>query len=176
MNRLSRVAGVFATALMALVCASPLQAAAVTPLSSLSEATVASSDARELRREVASTLGSYLTAYGDRFTTSETMKLKDLKAKTDRQLEFVVLATNRLRWSISKGATGSQITAAGKAAQVTHKRARATAVTSFDQARVIVEPKLSLFERLQALSDYDSMLDRFDALGTQLTAITTHRQ
>ena|GEM_PF-2017035 len=170
-NRISRVAVVFAATLMALMCAPSWQAAAVDPSSALSEATAASSDSRQLRREVASTLGGYLSTYGDRFTSSETIKLKELTANTDRQLGFVVLATNRLRWSIAKGATDSQIKAVGKAAQATQKRARTTAETSFDQARVIVEPKLSLFERLQALSDYNSMLDRFDALGEQLTAI-----
>jgi hypothetical protein len=36
---------------------------------------------------------------------------------------------------------------------------------------LVREPKLSLFEGLQALGDYDAMITRFDALGARLDTI-----
>lgn len=180
MSRFRNVAVACATVLVTLVCVSVVPASAVSSSSvassPLTEATAASSDARQLRRDVASSLGKYLTTYGDRFTSRETTKLEELKARADRQLGFVVLATNRLRWSIANRSSRAQIAAAGTAAQTTPKRARATAEASFDQARAIVEPKLSVIERIRALSDYNSMMDRFDALGDQLAAITKQYQ
>jgi hypothetical protein len=140
--------------------------------SALGEAKGISRDARALRLAVAEILGDYLTTYGDRFDGPETTQLSAYKAAADRQLALVVLAANRLRTVVADGGTPAAIRAATLAARTTQKRARATAETSFQRARVIVEPKLSLFEGLQALSDYQRMMDRFTALAERTDAVS----
>lgn len=139
--------------------------------STLNDAKSVSMDARALRAEVALLLGEYLTTYGDRLDANQAAQLTSYKASADRQLAVVVVTAHRLRSMIAEGGSPSQIKAAVLAAQTAQKRAKATAQSSFDRARVIVEPKLSLFEGLLALSDYNRMMDRFDALADRTAAI-----
>jgi hypothetical protein len=177
MTRQRLVAAAAAALLVFLVPVGPSAAAnavrhAVAATSTLTEAKAISRDARGLRLAVAELLGDYLTSYGDRFDDGETTTLTAYKSAADRQLALVVLSANRLRSVVADGGTPAAIRAATLAARATQKRARATAETSFQRARVIVEPKLSLFEGLQALSDYQRMMDRFTALGERTDAIT----
>ena len=131
-------------------------------------ATQTSTEAVALRRDVAATLQRYLTDYGSRFTETEKRQLLGYKANADRHLAAVVAATQRFAQSTTNGSSLATRRAAGKAAQTAWQRAKAASVSTFESARRIMEPRLSVFERLQALRDYNDMNARFDALGTHI--------
>jgi hypothetical protein len=135
------------------------------------DATTAGREARVLRRETAALLTGYLTDYGDRFTTIENEQLRAYQAEADRTLAGVVVTTKRLQALVADRAPRSQVLAAGRAAQRAHKRARTAAEASYDGARRIMEPRLSLFEGIAAIRDYDAMLGRFDDLGDRIDAV-----
>ena len=171
-----RTLGAVATVLLvALVGAPAVPAAASTPTaiatSISSDATSASREARGLRRETAALLTGYLTEFGDRFTEAENDQLRAYRAGADRQLAVVVVTTRRLQSAVSAGAPRSEVLAAGRAAQRAHQRARATAQASYEGARRIMEPRLSLFEGISAIRDYDAMLGRFDDLGERIDSV-----
>jgi hypothetical protein len=136
-----------------------------------SDATAASREARQLRRETAALLTSYLTQYGDRFTAAENDELRAYRADADRKLAGVVVTTKRLQSLVAARAPRSQVLAAGRAAQRAHERARLAAQSSYDGARRIMEPRLSLFEGFAAIREYDAMLGRFDDLGDRIDAV-----
>jgi hypothetical protein len=144
---------------------------AVTSVSLTSDATSVGREARDLRRETAALLTGYLTQYGDRFTAAENDQLRAYQAEADRTLAGVVVTTKRLQTLATARAPRSQILSAGRAAQRAHQRARAAAQTSYEGARRIMEPRLSLFEGIGAIRDYDAMLDRFDELGDRIDAV-----
>ena len=160
-----------AIAVPAAAAGAVVAAPAAVAASPLADATTISRAARTLRAAVASQLGGYLTTYGDRFTEAERSQLTDYKANADRQLAGVVVATERLRRAIDTAGTPLQIRTAARAAQTAHTRAKSAADASYAQARVIAEPRLSLFERVQALSDYSRMMGRFDVLGDRINAL-----
>lgn len=173
-----RVAACTLTLLLA-VTAAPGAAAAATAseapqvarLSSASDAQEASSQARALRREVAGLLQRYLDEYGGRFTAAELQQLEGYKANADRQLAAVVLAANRVTYLTSKKASTNQVASAVSRATATWKRARSTAESTWDDARRVMEPQLSLLEKVGAANDYNAMMDRFDALGERIRAV-----
>lgn len=138
-----------------------------------SEATQLRSSAVALRSQVSTLLQKYMDAYADRFTAAEVARLKKLQADSDRQMAAVVGAVTRLRTAVSQGRSTSAIAAAKANATRAWTRAKSTAETSWEQARGIVEPKLSLFERLGALSDYNDTMARFDELGAEIRAFPT---
>lgn len=140
-------------------------------MSPASDAASATREARALRTSTAAMIQRYLDEYADRFTAAEATRLRAYKATADRNLSPVVVTTRRLAALIDSGAPRAEVLVAARAAQRAHARARVVAEDSYRQARAIVEPKLSLFEGLQALGDYDAMITRFDALGARLDAI-----
>lgn len=144
---------------------------AVVSSSTDSDATSASREARQLRRETAALLTGYLTQYGDRFTTAENDELRAYQSEADRQLASVVVTTKRLQSLVAARAPRSQILTAGRAAQRAHERARLAADASYEGARRIMEPRLSLFEGIAAIREYDAMLGRFDDLGDRIDAV-----
>jgi hypothetical protein len=151
-------------------------AAAASPISasvpSASAAARANADARALRRDVATLLKQYIDGYGDRFSVAERKQLLGFRADADRQLAHVVLATSALSRVDAVRAPARTRRAAGANARASWRRAKAAADASFESARQIMEPKLSLFEQLSALRDYNTMMDRFDALGTRIDTAT----
>ena len=124
-----------------------------------------------MRRETAALLAGYLTDYGDRFTTAENDELRAYRAEADRTLAGVVVTTKRLQSLVADRAPRSQVLAAGRAAQRAHGRARTAAEASYDGARRIMEPRLSLFEGIAAIREYDAMLGRFDDLGDRIDSV-----
>ena len=162
-----------ASATMTAPTASSLSAATAitTPASALGDATRATREARLLRQETVAMLGRYLADYGDRFTTAENDQLRAYQATADRQLASVVVTTRRLQSAVARSAPRTEILAAGRAAQRAHQRARSAAQASYEGARRIMEPRLSLFEGLGAIRDYDAMLGRFDELGDRIDAV-----
>lgn len=175
------LAALVATLLAGLVSASPAQASTGTTAPTFHEA-IAAVDARrdatamrasaiDLRRDVASLLQEYIDAYRARFTPAELTQLEGYRSDADRQLASVVVTTSRLRNAIAQGRSARQVEAARRAALASWTRARAASTASWDQARTIMEPKLSFVERLSALSDYNDMIGRFDALGEEIRTV-----
>lgn len=146
--------------------------------------TIAATDARkdaaamrasaiDLRRDVAALLQEYIDTYRTRFSATELTQLEGYRTDADRQLASVVVTTTRLRSAIAQGRSTRQVEAARRAALASWTRARTAADTSWSQARTIMEPKLSFLERLSALSDYNDMIGRFDALGEEIRTVGT---
>lgn len=129
----------------------------------------------DLRRDVASLLQEYIDAYRTRFTPAELTQLEGYRSDADRQLASVVVTTSRLRNAVAQGRSTRQVEASRRAALASWTRARDAADTSWNQARTIMEPKLSFLERLSALSDYNDLIGRFDALGEEIRTVGSSR-
>jgi len=145
-------------------------AAPLTVASSPSAAAKAHAEARALRRDVAALLQKYLDDYGSRFTDAERQQLLGYRDDADNHLARVVLTTGILERAIASNAPARTRKAAAVNAQTAYRRAKTQADSALASARQIMEPKLSMLERLSALTDYNTMLDRFDALGARIDA------
>lgn len=173
-SRASVAVGIAAVAALTVLPAQP-SLAAMTSAIPAAPASVAleartSDVAATLRADVAAVLQDYISGYGDRFTQAERKQLLTYKADADRQLLAVVIATRRLEQATASGASLALRRARGVAAQAAWRRAKARADSSFASARQILEPKLSLMERLSAARDYSTLMGRFDDLGAQIDA------
>lgn len=176
MTRRLRILGAVAAALIVAVPLASASAAAASPptvitASAAGDATAAIREARLLRQETVAMLGRYLADYGDRFTIAENDQLRAYRANADRQLAGVVVTTKRLQSAVVRGAPRTEVLAVGRAAQRAHERARNAAQASYEGARRIMEPRLSLFEGIAAIRDYDAMLGRFDDLGESIDKV-----
>lgn len=167
---------------LALVVGGPASFAVATtaPASSAtspaSDAVEASGEARALRASTSSMIQRYIDDYGNRLTAAEAARLPEYKAAAQRNLTSVVVTTRRLATLVTQGAPRREVVAAGRAAQRAHARARSVAIESYEQARALLEPKLSWIEGLRALRDYDDMLSRFDAVGDRIDdVVRTYR-
>lgn len=129
-----------------------------------------SDDAATLRADIDRLLQDYIAGYGDRFTSGELRQLQTYRRNADRQLAAVVVATRRLEQATAAGSSLAVRRARGAAAQSAWRRAKSMADASFASAREILEPRLSLLERLSAARDYSTMMGRFDDLGMQIDA------
>ena len=130
-------------------------------------------DAISLRRDVERIMQRYVDTYGSRFTPADLAELTGLRRSADRRLASVVITTGRLASAITRKRSGTQIETARRAALTAWTRARSAADTSYGSARSIMEPQLSLVERLRALGDYTDMMGRFDVLGEQIRTAGT---
>lgn len=161
--------------MMALPFAPAASAALIAPTATAAsasrDATSAVREARLLRQETVAMLDRYLADYGGRVPAAENDRLRAYRTSADRQLATVVVTTRRLQSAVAARAPRSEVLAAGRAAQRSHARARAAAQTSYEGARRIMEPQLSLFEGIGALRDYSAMLARFDSLGDRIDAV-----
>lgn len=141
------------------------------PIDARKDAAAMRASAIDLRRDVASLLQEYIDTYRARFSATEITQLEGYRGDADRQLASVVVTTTRLRTAIAQGRSARQVETARRAALASWTRARTAADTSWSQARTIMEPKLSFLERLSALSDYNDMIGRFDALGEEIRTV-----
>lgn len=141
------------------------------PIDARKDAAAMRASAIDLRRDVASLLQEYIDTYRARFSATELTQLEGYRGDADRQLASVVVTTTRLRTAIAQGRSARQVETARRAALASWTRARTAADTSWSQARTIMEPKLSFLERLSALSDYNDMIGRFDALGEEIRTV-----
>ena len=137
-----------------------------------SDVRAAAAEARALRRDVGELLQGYVDDYRDRFTPEEIAALLSYREAADRHLAAVVTTTTRLRTAVDAG-SGERL--AARRALGAWTRARATADTSWESARSIMEPRLSLIEKVGALRDYTAMTNRFDRLGDRLRSISQVR-
>lgn len=154
-----------------LAVAVPSESVGASILSPASDALKASTDARSLRREVAALLQRYIDEYGDRFSETELQELRSYKANADRQLASVVVTTSRFQNLTAQGGSSAEVKSAVGRAMTAWTRAKGVAESSWEKARRIMEPKLSLFEKVGAANDYDQMMDAFDALGDRIRAV-----
>lgn len=135
------------------------------------DAAQAAREARLVRSETRALLTGFLTEFGPRFTAEESERLRGYRATADRQLAGVVVTTRRLQSTVAAGRGRTEVAAAARAAQRAHQRARAAADVTYEAARGILEPRLSLLEGISAIRDYDAMLGRFDRLGERIAAV-----
>lgn len=142
-------------------------------LSVASDARSAQKQAIALRKDVKALLTNYTNEYADRFTAAELAQLNSYRDDADRQLASVVVTTSRLSRVAGKKSGKKAIDQAQSAALRSWTRAKGAAETSWEKARVIMEPKLGLLERLNALNDYNAMMTRFDTLGDTLRDLGT---
>lgn len=164
--------GVASMAALSVITAPPSPAVTASPvtmaLTGVPTATRPSDTAATLRTDVARLLQDYISGYGDRFTSAELRQLQTYRRDADRQLAAVVVATRRLEQVTDSGSSLAVRRARAAAAQAAWRRAKSSADSSFASARGILEPKLSLIERLSAARDYSTMMGRFDDLGEQI--------
>ena len=151
----------------------PMSAAGVALLDATKDVTKIRTDAINLRAQVQALLQGYLDKYGDRFNSSELAQLKALQTNADRQMVGVIAAINTLRTAIAQKKSASAVAKAKTAAITAWSNAKKNAEASWTTARGIMEPKLSLFEKLGPLNDYNAMMDQFDALGAAISSLKT---
>jgi hypothetical protein len=150
---------------------SPMSAAGVALMDATKDVTKVRTDATNLRAQVKALLQGYMDKYGDRFNASDLAQLKALQSSADRQMVGVIAAVNTLRTAIVQKKSASAVAKAKTAATTAWSNAKKNAETSWGTARGIMEPKLSLFEKIGPLNDYNSMMTKFDELGAAIATV-----
>lgn len=125
-------------------------------------------ETRELRTDVSQTIGTYVTTYGDRVSPQDKSQLLTLARQADKELRNVQRAITKAD-NIPASQRSRKLIAINSAIR-THTAARTRAETAFSTARSILEPQLSIFESLSALSDYNRLMNSFNELEAGLTA------
>lgn len=148
-----------------------ITAPAALRLDATKDVTKVRTDATNLRAQVKALLAGYLNQYKDRFNATELAQLTTLQTSADRQMVGVISAVNTLRTAIVQKKSPTVIAKAKTAATTAWSNAKKNAEASWTTARGIMEPKLSLFEKIGPLNDYNSMMNQFDALGTAIAAV-----
>ena len=148
-----------------------LSAPSTLALDAAKDVTKVRTDSVNLRAQVKALLQGYLDKYGDRFNAGELLQLKALQASADKQMVGVIAAVNTLRTAIIQKKSASAVAKAKTAATTAWSNAKKNAETSWGTARGIMEPKLSLFEKIGPLNDYNSMMGKFDDLGAAIAAV-----
>lgn len=154
---------------------SPAAVAALAAAADTQDAVALRDDAVSLRGDVDRMMTGYVDTYRRRFTSAQVAELTGLRRDADRRLATVVDAAGRLSSSITRERTSAQVEAARRSALGAWSRARDAADTSYARARAIMEPRLSLLEKISALGDYTAMMGRFDALGEEIRTVGTAR-
>lgn len=127
--------------------------------------------ALQLRRDVESLLSTYTTEYGDRFSDSELGELTELAQSARRDLASVVVTTGRL-WRVVKNSRSPQSVARASAnAERSLDRSRRNLGRTWTEARSIAEPELNFLEKLQALGEYEAVMDSLDEIDATLDLI-----
>ena len=127
--------------------------------------------ALKLRRDVESLLSTYTNKYGDRFSDSELGKLTELAQSARRDLTSVVVTTGRL-WRVVKNNRSSQsVIRANANAERSLDRSRRNLGRTWTEARLIAEPELNFLEKLQALGQYEAIMDALDEIDATLEQI-----
>lgn len=132
--------------------------------------TVASEAQRSVvvfRGEIRSTLQSYLAAYGSRLSRAEYTRVAKLTAKVDRDLGALASKAARTTQLVRSG-NRNRASRAASAAVTAYQRSYDEAIATLAEVQPILQPKLGLFEALEAKADLDARLDEFRAVGEQL--------
>lgn len=127
-------------------------------------------EASALRRDVARTMDGYARSFRGSLTKEEQRVLDGYVAQANRRMDDVVRETGRLE----RAARGGNLAAAELArsrSQAAWARAQMASEESFDSARSILEPHMSLGDKIEALADYTSLMNRFEDLGERIDTL-----
>lgn len=142
--------------------------AAVTVLARPAASPVAP-DVGAFRVDIRADLADYLARYGGRLSGAERQRMTALSGQVDRSLALLTLRVATAEQRIASGAPSARATAASAVAQ--YERAHAQALATLDEVQPILQPKLSLFEALEAKMDFDEQMSRFESLGDRIQAL-----
>lgn len=134
------------------------------------EAAAIAEEAAGLRTDVAKTMNGYARAFRGDLTRDEQRTLDTYVATANRRLNEVVRETRRLERA-ARGRSVTQVQAAQARSQMAWARAQMAAEESFASARTILEPHMSLVDKIEALSDYTSLMGRFENLGERIDTL-----
>lgn len=152
---------------------------AVTPASSptaridtavRAEASEIADEAAALRRDVARAMSGYARTFRTSLTREEQRTLDGYIATANGRLDDVVQETSRLERA-TRGRSVAQAELAQARSQAAWARAQQAAEESFDSARAILEPHMSLIQKIEALSDYTALMQRFEDLGERIDTL-----
>ncbi len=129
------------------------------------EATRIYAEAVALRKDVRSLTNKYIRDYGDRLSPSDRVKLRDAQKEADRQLSRIVMASKKYRNAVRAGAKRYKVNRARRNLADAWSQGKKQSEISGKAVRQILEPELSLLEKLSALNDYNEQMARFDDLG-----------
>lgn len=129
-------------------------------------------DAVSLRRDVSHTLRAYDATYRSLLTPTEQRHPESVADDADLRLAAVVRETARLQAAVNRGASTAQIDQAQARSQAAWARAQGSAEASLDSVRLILEPRMTLLQKIEALSDYTRLMQRFEDLGERIDTLT----
>lgn len=153
-----------------ILAAAPAVAAPVDAATRAEVADIAD-EARSLRRDVSRTMQDYARTYRSELTASEKRLLDSFVTTADRRLGDVVRETGRLESTVSRSRSLTQVEQAQSRSQSAWARAQMAAEESFDSARGILEPHMSLGDKIEALADYTTLMRRFEDLGERIDTL-----
>ncbi len=153
---------------MVLLIAGPTSTASA----SATSVTIASDAQRSVvvfRREIQSTLQGYLATYGSRLSRAEYTRVSKLTAKVDRDLGSLAAKAATTTRLVRSGQRARAASAAATAFTA-YQRSYEEAIATLAEVQPILQPKLGLFEALDAKTDLDARLEEFRGVGDQLKA------
>lgn len=134
------------------------------------EAAEIADEAAALKRDVARTMNGYARTFQRDLTRDERRILDSYVVTANRRLAEVVRETSRLERA-ARGRSVAQVEQAQTRSQSAWARAQLAAEESFDSARAILEPHMSLGDKIEALGDYTSLMGRFEDLGERIDTL-----
>lgn len=158
---------------VAMVLAMPMASAAPASAPSVASKTSAKDAAREIgtfRTSMSAQLNDYLTRYGPRLAEAERARVSELITQSDTDLAQVQsLANTTATWERRRNRARAVKAAADAVRSFDSAYARAEAAVA--EMKPILQPRLSIFEALDAQSALDQRMAAYRGLGRQLRAV-----
>lgn len=126
--------------------------------------------AAALQQDVAATMSGYTRSFRGDLTRDERRVLDSYVETANKRLTEVVRETARLERA-ARGRSVAQVEQAQARSQSAWARAQMAAEESFESARSILEPHMSLGDRIEALADYTVLMGRFEDLGERIDTL-----
>lgn len=124
-------------------------------------------DLGRFRSSLNADLDSYLARYGSRLSPAEAQRVRVLQRQTMRDLRDVQRSVSRVaRWD--REAKPVQHRRAAAAAYARYENAYARADRAIAELRPMLQPKLNLFEALDASQALDSRMAEYRKLGLRI--------
>ena len=138
----------------------------------LESATDAARRVGTFRRSMTTQLNDYLARYGPRLTEAERARVGELTTQSDADLaQLQELANATASWERRRNRARA-LKAAGNAVRA-FDRAYARAESAIAEVKPILQPRLNIFEALDAQSALDQRMTAYRDLGRQLRAVQT---
>ncbi len=138
--------------------------------SARAEASEIADEANVLQRDVARTMDGYARSFRGSLTKEEQRVLGEYVTQANRRMDDVVRETGRLERAARGGSLAATELARSRS-QAAWARAQMASEESFDSARSILEPHMSLGDRIEALADYTFLMNRFEDLGERIDTL-----